>query len=69
MGAAITAGVGVGVFDSFDVIDRFLTISDTFQPNWEQHNQYQRLKPVFQKSYPLLRSTLHELGDFQQGTL
>lgn len=65
MGAAVTAGVGAGVFDSFDVIDRFLTIQDTVHSNPERHRCYEQLKPIFQKCYPLLRSTLHELGDFQ----
>lgn len=68
MGAAVTAGVGAGVYDSFEVIDRFFEIRDTYTPDATAQAQYQALKPVFQKAYPLLKETFHQLDDFQQQT-
>ena len=68
MGAAVTAGVGAGVYDSFDVIDQFFKIQDTYLPDDTLHKRYEALKPVFQQAYPLLRDTFHQLNDFQHST-
>ena len=35
MGAAITAGVGVGAFNDFDVVDKFIKINQENKPNFE----------------------------------
>ncbi|MBC8569897.1 xylulokinase [Zongyangia hominis] len=51
MGAAITGGVGVGAFDDFDVIDRFLTIDSELSPIEENARIYDRLKPIFDECY------------------
>ena len=46
--AAVTAGLGVGIYDSFDAIDRFVSIEKTFQPHKDTAALYNRMKPVFQ---------------------
>lgn len=66
MGAAVTAGVGAGVFRDFEVIDRFLKTETVYEPRQAHWQIYQSLKPIYRKSYPLLRSVFHELGDFQR---
>lgn len=33
MGAAVTGGVGVGVFNGFEVIDQMLELNRTVEPN------------------------------------
>lgn len=68
MGAAIIAGVGAGVFENFDVIERFLQIKDTISPNPTEHAKYEQLKPIFRRSYPIIRSTVHELAAYQRST-
>ncbi len=65
MGAAITAGVGAGVFHDFDVVDRFLQIRDTYLPDSVCSGRYRSLKPIYQQAYPQLRSIFHALSDFQ----
>ncbi|MGL5329106.1 MAG: xylulokinase [Peptostreptococcaceae bacterium] len=64
MGAAITAGVGVGVFKDFDVIDKFLKIEETHIPNEENGKIYDSLKPIFDKCYFQLEDVFSELSKF-----
>ena len=51
MGAAITAGVGVGLYDDFNVIDRFLSITDEIKPSGENYEVYSRAKELFDDAY------------------
>lgn len=54
MGAAITAGVGVGVFDSFDVTERFVKIKNKHRPNYENCAIYNEMKLLFEDTYKQL---------------
>lgn len=54
MGAAIAGGVGVGLFDSFDVVDQFIEIIDRHEPNPATQEAYERLFPIFQATYEAL---------------
>ena len=51
MGAAVTGGVGVGLFDSFDVIDRFNQIEEEVLPNTVNHAEYQKRLALFDECY------------------
>ncbi len=51
IGAAITAGVGIGVFDSFDVAKRFNPIEKTILPDKSQVEVYKKMKPIFDDIY------------------
>ena len=51
MGAAITAGVGVGAFDSFDVVDKFIKITDRNLPDRENNEKYRKTKELFEEAY------------------
>jgi len=62
MGAAITGGVGVGLFDGFDVIDRFLTIESTHEPNEANREQYLKMMPIFEKCYHALVDVYEDLA-------
>ena len=54
MGAAITAGVGVGVFDNFEVTDRFIKIQKELCPNCENTAVYDEMKRLFENVYQQL---------------
>ena len=54
MGAAILAGIGAGLFDGFDVIDRFLRIENEHTPNEENRSEYQKMMPLFDACYDAL---------------
>lgn len=51
MGAAITAGVGVGLYKDFNVIDRFLNITDEIRPSGVNNEVYQKAKALFDDAY------------------
>ena len=54
IGAAVIAGVGVGVFDSFDEIKRFLKFEKHVEPKKENQKAYEELKPIFDEAYQCL---------------
>lgn len=62
MGAAVTAGVAAGVFDGFDVIERFVSIDHAHEPNPAAAAQYERMKPIFDKSYHALVDVYEDLA-------
>lgn len=51
MGAAITAGVGIGLFEDFRAADRFLEIRHSVEPIGENRELYRKLQPVFDAAY------------------
>jgi xylulokinase len=51
MGAAVTGGVGVGVFRSFDVVSDFLTIEQYVQPIKKNVNIYRNHRAILQEAY------------------
>jgi xylulokinase len=52
--AAVIAGVGIGIYEDFSQVSRFLSVKDTFSYRQECSEIYDRLKPVFDKSYSAL---------------
>ncbi|HEY65424.1 MAG TPA: xylulokinase [Caldilineae bacterium] len=54
LGAAVAGGVGVGLFESFDVVDRFIEIIDRHEPDPATATVYERLFPIFQAAYEAL---------------
>ena len=51
MGAAVTGGVGVGVFDDFSVVNQFLSIDGKTQPIGGNGTIYRSKKELFQQAY------------------
>ena len=62
MGAAVTGGVGVGLFDGFDVIDRFLTIESVQEPIEANRARYREMMPIFEKCYHALVDVYEDLA-------
>ena len=54
MGAAVTGGVGVGLFKDFDAIDRFIEINSVQEPNPEAVKAYGPVKEMFELCYQSL---------------
>ncbi len=65
MGAAITAGVGIGAFDSFNVIDKFLKVEEVYKSDTSTYAQYDRLKCIFDECYGSLVKTYSALENFR----
>ena len=51
MGAAVTGGVGVGLFDGFDAIDRFIQVEKTHEPDPAAVAAYAPVKELFEACY------------------
>lgn len=51
IGAAVAAGVGVGMFKDFTAVDKFIEATRTYYPDAENTMKYKRIKPVFDEAY------------------
>ena len=60
MGAAITAGVGAGVFKDFSVIDKFLTIREELTPDENLRSQYDECRRRFDDTYKVLEPLFNQ---------
>jgi xylulokinase len=54
LGAAFVAGMGVGAFDDWDAIDRFVEVGEIVQPR--DHDRYDRAYATFRALYPALKA-------------
>ncbi len=54
--AAVIAGVGVGAFDDFSVVSQFVKKENTFRPNLQNKEIYDRQKRLFEAGYQCLKS-------------
>ncbi|MDP6045605.1 MAG: xylulokinase [Phycisphaerae bacterium] len=63
MGAAVTAGVAAGVFENFDVIERFVSVDSTHEPDVDAAAAYDKIKPIFEKSYHALVDVYEDLAE------
>jgi len=63
MGAAVVGGVAAKVFDSFDVIDRFVHTDDVVTPIPANQAVYQRMMPIFDRCYQALVEVFEDLAE------
>lgn len=66
MGAAITAGVGLGVFEDFNSVDRFMKINHTVYPQKEAVERYSYLSEIFNHTYDALIPIYNQIKQFQK---
>lgn len=59
MGAAITAGVGIGAFESFDVVNQFMQIRTQETPDFNRHLAYDKYKRQFEALYQAMLPLYH----------
>lgn len=61
LGAAILAGVGVGMYDSFEqAVHETIIITRVQKPNIENHKKYQEMMKLYLKLYEDLKDTFSE---------
>ena len=63
LGAAFIAGKGVGVFQSWDEIEKFITIATITQPNPQNRVRYQQLFEVYLETYRALQKLYPRLAE------
>jgi len=51
LGAAFVAGMGAGVFDAWDEIERFIEIARVIHPNTEHRGLYDEYFAVYRELY------------------
>ena len=61
MGAAVTGGVGVGLFDNFDAVEKFIRIHSVHHPVPENSAVYQHTKELFDECYFSLQSVFKKM--------
>jgi len=61
MGAAITAGVGIGAFESFDVVEKFIKIKEENKPNLSKSEKYVEIKKLFNEAYYSLNAVFEKM--------
>ena len=62
MGAAVTAGVGVGALKDFSAIHQFIQTEEVIHPNAAQHQAYQKFEQLFDIAYRQLEPVFSELA-------
>jgi len=62
LGAAITGGVGVGIFKSFDAAEEIVKMVEIQEPNKSLKGKYGRVYQVFKQSYEALLPIYTELA-------
>ena len=63
LGDALIAGVGIGAFDRYEVVRDWLTITDRNEPDWQNHQLYQKLFSLYLKLNPSLEKRFHQLAE------
>ena len=62
MGAAVIGGVAAGVFQDFDVIERFIRVDEVVHPNPANQQVYRKMLPIFEKCYHALVDVYADLA-------
>ena len=63
LGAAFVAGMGVGVFEDWAEIERFIEIDRVVEPNPEAHHTYLKLFRIYRDLYDSVRDKFQALRD------
>lgn len=62
VGNAINAGVGVGIFKSYDVVKDWVKFSNYEQPNSEAHAKYEQYYAIYDRLYGELKDEYQALA-------
>ena len=62
MGAAVTGGVGVGLFRDFDAIERFIEVKNVHEPDPDAVKAYGPVKEMFELCYQSLLPVFEKMA-------
>ena len=65
LGAAFTAGMGVGAFSQWEEIEKYIRIKNITQPNQESHTRYRALYPLYRQLYETNRENFRLLAKIE----
>jgi len=63
LGAAFVAGMGVGVFQEWGEIERFISIASVTEPDAERHQQYRQQFQLYRELYERLKTLYPRLAN------
>lgn len=66
VGNAVAAGVGVGIYKSYDVVKDWVQLGARHTPDPENHARYRKLYAIYRDLYPLLKEQFVRLADALQ---
>jgi xylulokinase len=67
LGAAILAGVGIGMFDSYEqAASETVKITRVHEPDASNHVKYARLYKLYKSLYPVLKDSMSELAAIRE---
>ena len=65
LGAAILAGIGLGIFSDFDTATKeFVKVKDVYKPSATEMKAYNEIYPIFSEVYDALVSVNSKLKSF-----
>jgi xylulokinase len=64
MGAAVTGGVGIGLYQDFNIIHKFLEINTVLTPNQNAVSSYQPVKELFDDCYYALQEVYAKMAKY-----
>ncbi|MDQ7030993.1 MAG: FGGY-family carbohydrate kinase [Ardenticatenia bacterium] len=67
LGAAFIAGMGVGLFDDWAEIERYITIAEVTEPHMEHHRRYQDLFRIYREIYERVKDLFPHLHEIAKG--
>jgi xylulokinase len=62
MGAAVTGGVGVGLYPDFSIAEQMNQIAETIPPDPAAQAVYDRLYPIFEATYRALEPVYERMA-------
>ena len=62
MGAAVTGGVGAGIYKDFTAVECFLEINSVQEPDQAAVEKYRQVKAVFDECYFALKDVFPKLN-------
>jgi xylulokinase len=68
IGAAVTAGVGIGVLKDFDEVSKFIKVEDREMPTQKNVEIYNKLLPLFDEAYYSLTNLYSNMSKYYKDT-
>lgn len=65
IGAAVAAGVGIGMFNDFSAVNKFTEVIKTYYPNKLNAERYKKIKPIFDEAYYSLLKVYEQLANLE----
>jgi len=65
LGAAITAGIGIGIFNDYSILDEIVKVVDTRDPQEKNRKLYDDMYAVYKESYQALTPVFDHLAEIK----